>query len=92
MALCEEGSEQALWACKAEGVQGRWGGQGGRICKAEGVQGGWGVQGGRICKADGICEVVGCVKRMCKMEECAWWRLYKVDRVCEVEGVQEQEV
>lgn len=41
VALCEEGSEQALWACKAEGVQGRWGVQGGRMCKAEGAQGGW---------------------------------------------------
>lgn len=45
----------------------------------------------RVCKAGGVCEVVGCVKRMCKMEECAWWRWYKVDRVCEVEGVREQE-
>ena len=39
VALCEEGREQALWACKAEGVQGRgcarWG-----VCKAGGVQGG----------------------------------------------------
>lgn len=50
-----------------------------RAAKAEGVQ------------ADGVCEVVGCVKRMCKMEECARWRWYKVGRVCEAEGVQEQE-
>ena len=73
VALCEEGREQALWACKAGGVQG-----GG--CARRGV-----------CKAGGVCEVVGCVKRMCKMEECAWWRWYKVHRVCEVEGVREQE-
>ena len=54
VALCEEGSEQALWACKAEAVQGKWGVRGGRICKVEGAQGRWGVQDGRICKAEGV--------------------------------------